>query len=261
MEVPIKKLKTTNQTIAEKCDIDPRTNRIILLGCEPLCLDIEKHFKFNPRFNCTCNNFSTTFDDNDYFYYELTHYEDDRTHYRELGLGSLELTGSTYYIKRTHVLAGITEDGNIPNPSPYVPSPLDGDSYTHVEAYRVSGVSEVFVDPHVIPYSNSSRTISPLYVDENSIIGRLKDNIQSLGSADLISIISNFSKSITLKAYKLYAKMLNCSSLVLSISKQSKKPPRGTLIWSEKDRLLKFYDGNSWKRLVWTEDEDINENT
>ena len=61
MAVPTRRLKTTNQTIAEKCDIDPRTGIIILLGCENLCFDIEKHFKYNPRFKCTCNNFSTEF--------------------------------------------------------------------------------------------------------------------------------------------------------------------------------------------------------
>lgn len=261
MAVQTKRLKTTNQTIAEKCDIDPRTGMVILLGCENLCFDIEKHFKYNPRFKCTCNNFSTEFGEDDFFYYELSHYDGSRVAYKELGLGNIELLGSTYVVKRTNVLAGITDDGNIPHPNPYIPPPIGENSYVHIEAFRTSNVSEVFIDPHVMAFSNDNSTVSPLYVEKNSIVGRLKDNIQSMHNNDIVSLISDFTKSITLKAYKLYAKILNCSSLVLSVNKQAKKPPRGTLIWSDKDRLLKFYDGKSWKTLVWTDDEVINENT
>lgn len=259
----MKRLKTTNRTIAEKCEIELSNNKIRLLGCEDLCKDIEKHFKFNPSFSCTCNNFSTEFGEGDFFYYELCHYQNDKVFYKELGLGNLVVSGNTYYIERINILAGIKEHANIPNPAPYYPKSIDGDSYTHVEAYRISGVAELFVDPHVIAYSNSDRVISPLYVEENSVVGRTAQGIQCLFEDDLISILSKFTKSIILKAHKLYVKTINCSSLVFSITKQTKKPPKGTLIWSEEDGLLKFFDGKTWKILIWKydEDEDIDENT
>lgn len=243
-----KKLKTTNVTIVEKCHIG-KDKELVLEGCESLGQEYKKSRGFDPCFSCDCNNFSSTFDTEDKFFYSLAHYRGEESLYTEIGIATI-LSDNT--LLRNTIYYGISKrKGLLPNPSAYYPEDLQEGDYLEVSNYRNNNILDFFIDPHLIVTSDSHCCPTPLYIDQNSVLGRYEGNIQSISfssllSTNLLDLLTSFTKSINLKAHKLYCKMFNCSSIVLSKSKSNRKPPKGTIIWDDKDDLLKFYNGKVW---------------
>lgn len=244
-----KKLKTTNATIAEKCHVGDETE-LVLEGCEPLRQEYLQSRGFDPCFSCDCNNFSSNFDSEDKFFYSLAHYRGEESLYTEIGIGTIL---SDNILNRNKIYFGISKrKGLLSNPAAYYPDELKEGDYLEVSNYRNTNILDFFIDPHLIVTSDSRSCPTPLYVDENSVLGRYEGEIQSISipsllATNIIDSLTSFTKSINLKAYKLYCKIINCSSIVLSKSKLRSKPPKGTIIWDADDELIKFYNGKVWR--------------
>ena len=249
-----KKLKTTTVTIAEKCCIG-NDKELVLEGCESLGQEYQRSKGFDPCFTCDCNNFSSNFDVEDKFFYSLEHYRGQESLYTEIGIATIL---NDNIINRDTIYYGISKrKGLLPNPAAYFPEDLQDGDYLEVTNYRNTNILDFFVDPYFVITSDSHSCPTPLYLDQDSVLGRYEGDIQSISISSLLStnfidLLTSFTKSINLKAYKLYCKIINCSSIVLSKSKSRPKPPKGTIIWDDKDNLLKFYNGKVWNVIQTT---------
>ena len=252
-----KQLKTTLATITEKCFVDKKT-LLKLNGSESLSEDYKKHHGFDPCLSCNCNNFDCVFSDDDKFYYKLEHFCNSQLMMTEIGLGELSGTKKQRYINRLKPIVRLSDEkGLIHSPVVYSPQ-LDKNSFLQVSTMTSGNLSEILIDPHVIPYTDIESCKSPLYVQADSLIGRLKGSIQNITIVDIIDLLSSFTKSIHLKAYKLYISILNCKHIIFSQVKKPKRPIKGTLTWSD-DGKLRLYNGKEW--LIIQTELDINEKT
>jgi len=246
-----KKLKTTIVTIVEKCRIGDN-KQLVLEGCEPLSQEYKRSRGFDPCFTCDCNNFSSNFDTEDKFFYSLEHYRGQESLYTEIGIANI--LNDNILNRDTTYYAISKRKGLLSNPAPYFPEELQDGDYLEVSNYRNTNILDFFVDPHFVVVSDSNCCPTPLHLNQESVLGRHEGDIQSISISSLLStnfidLLTSFTKSINLKSYKLYCKMFNCSSIVLSKSKSRPKPPKGTIIWDDKDNLLKFYNGKVWNAI------------
>lgn len=257
----MKKLKTKRVQVAEKCNFVDDSNLLHLLGCEVLCSDLRSHQKIDPSFTCDCNNFSVNFSTEDKFYYQLEHYKSRELLYTEIGLGELITKDLEFYIDRKVAMLYIV-NGQEPSIGGlfYKVDELDADEYLHVKNLPPSRALEILIDPHVMLGTGSDGCPSPIYVEDNSFIGRIGGDIQSFPLTSIISpetILSTFSslkKSLSTQAYKFYCRLLNCKSLVISPSKKPKRSPKGSIVFDENDLCLKIFDGNTWKVIQTNEE-------
>ncbi len=252
-----KQLKTTLATITEKCFVD--NNALLRLnGSESLSYEYKRHHGFDPCLSCQCNDFECVFSEDDKFYYRLEHFSNSSLTMTEIGIGELSGSKKQRYIKRIQPIVRLSDNkGLIHSPTFYSPD-LDENSFLQISTMTSGNLSEILLDPHVIPYTDGEACRSPLYVQTDSLIGRLKGNIQNITIEDIIDLLTSFTKSIHLKAYKIYISMLNCKCIVFSQVKKPKRPIKGTLTWSD-DGNLRLYNGKAWL-LIQTELE-MNEKT
>ena len=253
-----KKLKTTRNVIAELCSINSDIRYVCLLGCESLRKEYIAYKKFDPCFSCSCNEFSCSFSCDDKFLYKLQHFSSDSIVYTEIGIGELSENNGSACIKRLSTIVAYSEDGLVPSPPLYQAKTSSDTEYLEISPYYPSNGLELLIDPNTMLFTTSDGVPSPLYVDKNSVILRMEDSIQSASINDFfVSILEcflSFSKSINLKASKLFCSILNCNQLVLSKKKKQSKPPRGTICWDAEDEMLKFYNGKSWMVINMVQD-------
>lgn len=248
-------LKTTNNLIIEKGYFSEDSS-LLLTGCEGVCSDLKKYQNFDPGFTCACNEFKSVFTEDDKFFYRLEHYKANDLLYTEVGIGHIKNNN----LIRLHTYFGIDVDKDILNSPSLYSVPLYDSEYLHISNYVINNPLELMVDSNVITYSNMYGAASPLYVEENSLIGRSDEGIQSLpfssfiNKDNILSLLSSIKTTISLKATKLYCKTFNCSSLVVSLSNKTKKPPKGTVILDKADNKLKLFDGSNWNVLVTQKD-------
>lgn len=254
-----KKLKATQITVLEKCEFVDQSTKLKLLGCELACEDLKSFQKSNPNFTCECNGFEANLGLDSTFYYQLFHFKNKQIVLMEVGLGELEKIDDQLFLKRVHALYNQTPDGHSsPNPLCYH-AQLDTDEYLHVSHCPISNPIQLFLHPNTLPYSSENGP-AVLYPETNSLIGRLDGDLQPIDlntvfslesfTERVLEIIMSFTKVINLKTSKLYTKLLNTSTIVLSPSKLSAKSPKGSIIYDEEDNCLKFFDGSAWKRIA-----------
>ena len=247
-----RKLKIPKQPTYESCLIESKTLR--LLGCEALCGSYINNLGFNPCFSCDCNNFSCNFSSDDIFYYKLEHYKKDKVIHSEVGLGQLITNNSEYYIERLHSIFSEDTNGTVVySANFYKTNPSSNDEYLQVTNYTPTDFRQYLLSPHSIVISDSDSHSSPICIDDDSLIGRNKEDITSISIQSIceasLSYISSFKKSIHLSAHKLYCKILNCDSIVISKKSLAKKAPMGTISWDSSDNKLKFYNGKEWLNI------------
>jgi hypothetical protein len=244
-------IKTTVRMSIEECEIGP-DNTLALIGCDKLCDKYKKYNGFNPNFTCDCNDFGSTFSNGDTLLYLLKHVREGSAIYQESGIATF--LGDS--LKRSKILFAIQGE-SVPLFSPrfYTPQNITDSDFFEVSSRPLLSFNELFIQPHSISYSNSDCCPSLLSVDEDSLIGRTNGEIASIPISHIssqdqtISHISTFTKSILMKAYKLYVRILNCSIIVFSPHSSKSKAVQGSLVWDSNTNQLKFHDKVGWRVL------------
>lgn len=254
-----KKLKTTKKLIAEECEVYQNTNLLLLKGCEGLCRHYEKHRKFNPCFSCSCNEFSCAFKEDEEFYFKFVHYREQEPFYTEVGLGSIIKSNDLTFLERKKIIFSVVRGEVLPHPSAYTTPTVDESrDYLEVTPHYITNPFELMQDGNVVVCTDEEATPTQVIIEDNSLLGRLNDSIQSVSINDvfiqILECFLSYKKSINLKCHKLFSSVLNCNSLVLSLKKKTQKPPMGSIIWDSDDKLLKFYNGKEWKVILTGED-------
>lgn len=245
------KLRTTNATILERCYINDHA-KLTLEGSEKLSEDYKQHHGFDPCLSCNCNEFHCAFSSEDKFYYRLDHFHDKGKRVAsEIGIGTL--SDDKKYIDRLSIITRLSGDGElVPTKSPYIARMHDANEYMQIGTFTSGNLSELFIDPHVVAIGDTGGMASPLYVDKYSILGRMEDQVTNISKSDLWNILCSFSKSLHLKAYSLYVRMLNAKAVVFSPSKLTRRTLKGTLYVDDQTNELSYYDGKHTHTIVMT---------
>ena len=222
-----KPLKTTDKLVVESCEITNHGPRITLKGCEYAKELRLKHFGIDPDLF----TFSSVFELDYFFYYELCHYKGAETVMREVGVGELAKDEEFYYVDRRYCMYHQTGENNYtPSPSFYVDALKDSqtaDEYLIISYSPIANAMQLFLNPHSIPFTDvygpSSVTIS-----ENSVLGRLDGSVQSININDLLK-----------------------KPIVLNSKKLPPKATKGTIIMDSADGMIKIYNGEVWKTLKY----------
>jgi len=173
------------------------------------------------------------------FYYRLERFDGNKPLCGEAGLGRLLDSPEGIVLERTFPFTFADENGSTSNIN--VPQTVLCDNWNTSSKILISSMfperyQEVTIDPHVIVYTDVNSPFNPLYVKENSLIGRIKGSIRNISFTELF-------KKVT---------QLSLTQLVLTAPKKPKEV-EGSIVYDSKTKSLKFFDGEVWKRLV---DED-----
>lgn len=118
-----------------------------------------------------------------------------------------------------------------------------------VSSYFPENIFDCMLDPHALIYSDENFPFNTLVIEENSLVGREFGKITNISLSSLfdtlIKKLESTKKKISLKAKQL---VLDGSAKPSNIE--------GNLIYDKKLKVLKYFDGQSWKTLAHN-----NENT
>jgi hypothetical protein len=217
------------------------------------------------------NLFKNIFSLNDKFFY-IVEKIDSRgaTIFRERGIAHLYIDNDEYYIVRCTPIMLMYPDGSY-HQCNNKPSDLycSVDEKVVISSSFPASHAEVLHTDNCLLGSSEAFTPKAIKLDENCIVGRLKDEIRQISFDDfssiedlqeaIVSSLSKYSKQIELSSSKLSMKHKRSviSSNVFQLRPTSNPPSKaGTLIFDESSNSLKFYDGQSWYTLNSTKDNE-----
>lgn len=223
------------------------TNALELLGNS--CL--KKH---NP--NDDYNLFLDVYGLDCCFYYAAEQRCTINDNHTEVGIGHLVTDDSKCLLHRDKVLFKFSNNSIVPNNQHCPFKQQDRSDCLIVHTHLPTSLLELLAFPNSIIISNSHGLPSPLKVNENSLLIRLNDTIQSLSLKDLSSVsefgnsvkesICKYTKQLVLKTSRLDVDKIATNHLLI---KPSKTPleKAGEIHFDESTKSLKFYDGTHWR--------------
>lgn len=189
------KLKTTNSIVLEQ-GIQHKNNSIELVGCKNLCncdVVLENLVKEN-KICDKKNTFVKNFGFNSKFYYKISHRKNFEYSSGEIGLGCLEKIDNKIFLKRIQTFIAI-DNGKIYSTHGSCQTfdcTCDDDGILIVSTYNPIEYLAILIDPHCIISSIGEGIASPVYVDKNSVVGRLGENVESISIKSLLNEIIKY---------------------------------------------------------------------
>jgi len=196
------------------------------------------------------------------FFYHAQQFRSSKVFRYEVGLGYLENHDGSFVLKRSQPLFFSEYDQEISqvtgNPRPLYCAP---DELLVVTTYLPRTYIEILTDDNCIITSVAPHTPSIVHVNDNSLVGRFGDNIDSYKVEDILNMpvvsqrvletITHHTKQLILKSSKLTAKNLHTDYVALK--PLDKRPPEndGTVFFDKKNNTLCYYADNCWRELTW----------
>lgn len=196
------------------------------------------------------------------FFYNAQQFRSSKVFRYEVGLGYLENHDGSFVLKRSQPLFFSEYDQEISqvsgNPRPLVCGPNE---FLIVTTYLPRTYLEILTDANCIITSVAPHTPSIVHIDDNSLIGRFGEHIDShsieqifdmpVVSSAVLNTITNHTKQLLLKSSKLTAK--NLSTDYVALKPLSSRPPEkdGILFFDKEHNTLCYYADNCWRELTW----------
>ena len=208
---------------------------------------------------------------NDYFYYSVVQSipseglaADNFPIFREVGIGYVE---DGELVRETPLYR--LDGGEIKNKTQMYgqsPTTVSDVGYIVVSVFAPDNVLDALSTGNTVLCSADARRPQPVILDENTVLGRLKDSPQPLSAAELRSILGAevfdglFSMVSDLVFHtnnlQIYSKNGRLSSSIVHLdpnysnSTKPNTPQRGDIVYNADVNRLEFYDGSSWQRIV-----------
>ena len=205
------------------------------------------------------------------FFYKVEHYDNDSYSRNliseEYGVGEIYKKGRGTFLKRefvTRLIVG-TQEQTVDHDKFYK---YPNSDFLLVKSYIPSNYLEIFAYPFSVLCSIERNIPTPVELEENTLLGRLDNTIQSIDKDELrriftdeaiIDAVNNNKSSLILlsKFVELLdndAKFFAPSISLKAIYTNKKKPPkpaRGTIIFNDQAGCFEGFDGVSWRKLKW----------
>jgi len=208
----------------------------------------ESDISFKNLFGFDCN-----------FFYKVDLITNNKVTKSEYGIGHLISSGDSVILKRELPMYLYSNDRVVPchnGPHHFI---TEGNDYLTIYSTTPSSYIELLANSNCVIASSEPFSPSPIPVENNSLLGRLDDNVQSIPFSSLFShpeliaaileVITTYSKQLSLRTSKLDAKKISTDSLQLNTNDKL-MDKKGTLGFDGKN--LKFYDGEVWRVLEWS---------
>jgi len=162
------------------------------------------------------------------FFYQIKRTKDERLfQYSESGVGEFYETDGKIFFRREYVF--LVEDTN----SSYAPRKgaapklnVEQDDKLILMKYFPSNYKELLASKNSVLCSTEPFTPTPVELQDNTLLGKLNNIIQSIDQNELWSILLQ----------------------------NNKKPVQGSIRYNKKDKCFEGYDGTKWRALMWGEE-------
>jgi len=208
------------------------------------------------------------------FYYIINEFDSESTNrkliYKEYGVGEINKRGRGIYLIREYIKYIGDEDG-IWNSRSEKMHLFSKDNFITVQSYIPTDYREIFAYPFSVLCSIQRNTPTPVELEENTLLGRLDNTIQSidkhelrqiLTDGEILDAINNSDNPLLLKSK--FIELLNNNSkfftpslslkAIYTNTKKPPKPARGTIIFNDEAGCFEGFDGASWRKLKWGEE-------
>lgn len=196
------------------------------------------------------------------FFYVIEQVKDNKVVNYERGIGSVYQQDNDFFLKRKISFVIGNNAGESYNNPTNTPLFLRCENNVMIYSSVPPTYFECMSVPHAVLTSHDVCLPQPVVLPENSILGRLNGNIQSVSFDDvgfienIIHSISQFTKQIKLKTSKLISKRSQVEILDLEpISNPHAK--EGSMYYDKYSRTVKLYDGQNWRTLAFVKDDDL----
>jgi len=188
----------------------------------------------------------------------------------ETGIGLFEINGGQHLLHRQISMTegvGITKQirRTLPEQPPQKFDPEDGAVF-RITSIQPNTTLEFYAAPNTILASSDSYTVSPVEIEENALLGRKDDIIQSIDKEEFKemmkeAIIESFNESqkqhdIKTRRINLTRKNAVISTPVVRLAPDNynnkEKPPaqQGMIIYNTDKKCLEFFNGDKWIRIA-----------
>lgn len=243
------KIKTSKVQAIELGVSNSDNNDIELLGTEALkSVASLKHQIEIGFFNSSQNSFLSVYGTDCKFFYSIE-VDSEIDHFIERGIGHVEKHNNKFFLRRARPLYYI--EGGRMNPA-IRPRPITKDNNINiiVSSYIPQSVNEILGDEHSVIIADTPHLPTYVALDENSVLGRLGADIESVSFSDLVDeALKKHTKNLILKSPKVSVKQLVANSIQLNASKNGPEK-RGTLYFNDMTGKLMYFDGQKWHSLL-----------
>ena len=203
-------------------------------------------------------------------FYLIEELDGDRVLNFETGVGLFEINGDQHLLHRQISMTegvGITKQvrRTLPEQPPQRFDPEDGAVF-RITSIQPNTTLEFYAAPNTILASSDSYTISPVEIEENALLGRKDDIIQSIDKEEFKemmkdAIIESFTESqkqhdVKTRRINLTRKNAVISTPVVRLApdnyNDTEKPPaqQGMIIYNTDKKCLEFFNGDKWIRIA-----------
>lgn len=202
------------------------------------------------------------------FFYFIQQYDGDNVIASERGVGELQEVDGSLRLIRERAISYY--DGTYSATSRPGVFYFFNPAYPHltVQSYIPERYIDTLHSPHSVLCSIEGCVPSPVELEDNTLLGRMDDRIQSIDGDELRQIITdnNIIAAVTDTRVPLNVRtpqinllrkdsVLSAPSLqVRPVYTDAVKPPnpqRGTIIFNDEANCFEGFDGKEWRRLVW----------
>jgi len=201
--------------------------------------------------------------ENQNFFYEISYYDNGRAVWSEYGIGEIYSYGRKQTaLKREFAFKTVTKKGTR-GIEDFKPKPLDPNiEYFVVDTY-VPTCHEALVTPNSVLCSVERFDPTPVELEDNTVLGRLNDKIQSIDGAELrtiltddriISAVKELKKPLILATNNLELSgkksRVACDHIFLRPGPRPSKPRPGFLHYNNGLDCLEVFTSQGWRSVT-----------
>ena len=162
------------------------------------------------------------------FFYQIKQAKNERLYaYSESGLGEFYKKSNKIFFKREYVF-WVEKDNTAYKPIDGVPPTLNDlkDHKFILLKYLPENYKNILVSKNSVLCSTEPFTPTPVELQDNTLLGKLDNIIQSIDQNELWSILLQ----------------------------NNRKPVEGSIRYNKKQKCFQGYDGKEWRTLMWGEE-------
>jgi hypothetical protein len=165
------------------------------------------------------------------FFYEIKETKDERHFsYVESGIGEFYKKSNKIFFKREYVFSVVSNKESSENYKPFQGKPpkieQESDSKLILTRYLPESYQQILASKNSVLCSTEPFTPTPVELQDNTLLGKLNNIIQSIDQNELWSILLQ----------------------------NNKKPVEGSIRYNKKQKCFQGYDGKEWRTLMWGEE-------
>lgn len=163
--------------------------------------------------------------DKNIFYKIAVTKDEIKNSYEEYGIAELTKKKKDIFLKRKISFYSVQNGQEVPSRSlPEIPTPPEHKII--VTSYLPKDYRHLFTLPNSVICSEDALSANPVQLQENTLLGRLDNRLQSIDQNELWSILLN----------------------------DTKKPVKGSIRYNDEKDCFEGYTGDQWRTLTWGEE-------